>query len=47
MPQVVSKLTPIESEVLPPHVLVIFHIDKRHDVKEIMHLYPDEMLSVC
>ncbi|XP_073953111.1 uncharacterized protein isoform X2 [Choristoneura fumiferana] len=45
-PKVVSQLTSIESEHLPPHVLVMFHIDKRHDVKEIMTLYPDEMLSV-
>ncbi|XP_063831029.1 uncharacterized protein LOC135080272 [Ostrinia nubilalis] len=44
-PKIVQEATPIESEHLPPHVLVIFNIDKRYDVQEIMMQYKDEMLN--
>nr|XP_032524552.1 WD repeat-containing protein 87-like isoform X2 [Danaus plexippus plexippus] len=44
-PKIVSQITPIESEFLPPHVLVMFTIEKRHDVKDIMDQFPDEILN--
>ncbi|CAF4788006.1 unnamed protein product [Pieris macdunnoughi] len=44
-PKIVLELTPIESEHLPPHVLVMFSIDKRLDVKEVMDTFPDEILN--
>ncbi|XP_038211388.1 uncharacterized protein LOC119831890 [Zerene cesonia] len=44
-PKIVSELATIESEFLPPHVLVMFSIDKRQDVKEIMDQYPEDILN--
>ncbi|KAL0869567.1 hypothetical protein ABMA27_005833 [Loxostege sticticalis] len=44
-PKVVQAITTIETEHIPPHVLVIFHIDKRHDVQEIIQQYKDEMIN--
>ncbi|CAH2098683.1 unnamed protein product [Euphydryas editha] len=44
-PKVVEQITPIESEYLPPHVLVMFSIDKRHEVKEVMEQFPGEILN--
>ncbi|KAF9820467.1 hypothetical protein SFRURICE_009886 [Spodoptera frugiperda] len=36
----------IETEYLPPHVLVIFAIDKRHDVQEVVKQYTSEILNM-
>ncbi|CAK1553088.1 unnamed protein product [Leptosia nina] len=44
-PKIVSEQAPIESEHLPPHVLVMFAIDKRQDVKEVMEQFPDEIIN--
>ncbi|XP_050357836.1 uncharacterized protein LOC126778391 [Nymphalis io] len=44
-PKIVSQITPIESEYLPPHVLVMFGIDKRHEVKEVMEQFRSEILN--
>ncbi|CAG9795502.1 unnamed protein product [Diatraea saccharalis] len=44
-PKIVQELVPIESEFLPPHVLVMFSADKRHDVQEIINQFPDEILN--
>ncbi|XP_047541246.1 uncharacterized protein LOC125074066 [Vanessa atalanta] len=44
-PKIVSQITPIESEYLPPHVLVMFSIDKRHEVKEVIEQFPGEILN--
>ncbi|XP_053624369.1 uncharacterized protein LOC128683125 isoform X2 [Plodia interpunctella] len=44
-PKVVKELATIESEYLPPHVLVIFHIDKRGEVQEVMTQYPEDILA--
>ncbi|CAH0718438.1 unnamed protein product, partial [Brenthis ino] len=44
-PKVVSKITQIESEYLPPHVLVMFTIDKRHEVKQVIEQFPGEVLN--
>ncbi|XP_075981296.1 uncharacterized protein LOC142979943 isoform X1 [Anticarsia gemmatalis] len=46
-PKHVLELAPvIETEYLPPHVLVMFSVDKRHDVKEIVDQYKPEMLNM-
>lgn len=39
-------MTEIESEHLPPHVLVMFSVDKRQDVQDVMNQYADEILAV-
>ncbi|XP_045781120.1 uncharacterized protein LOC123878099 [Maniola jurtina] len=44
-PKVVSRIAPIESEHLPSHVLVMFSVDKRHEVKEIMSQFPGEVIN--
>ncbi|VVC95828.1 unnamed protein product [Leptidea sinapis] len=44
-PKVVAELTTIESEFLPPHVLVMFHVDKRQEVQEVMQQFPEEILN--
>lgn len=44
--QAISQITSIESEFLPPHVLVMFPVDKRHDVKEIMDQFPIDVINV-
>ncbi|KAG6465006.1 calponin homology domain-containing protein DDB_G0272472 isoform X2 [Manduca sexta] len=44
-PKMVQENTTIESEHLPPHVLVMFNIDKRHEVQELMAQYADEILA--
>ncbi|KAH9641509.1 hypothetical protein HF086_017845 [Spodoptera exigua] len=44
--QVMDLATVIETEYLPPHVLVIFTIDKRHDVQEVTKQYPSEILNM-
>ncbi|CAB3251038.1 unnamed protein product [Arctia plantaginis] len=36
----------IETEFLPPHVLIMFPIDKRHDIKEVMDQYASEILNI-
>ncbi|KAJ8718122.1 hypothetical protein PYW07_006052 [Mythimna separata] len=36
----------IETEFLPPHILVIFPIDKRYDVKEVISNFPGEILNM-
>ncbi|XP_060809856.1 golgin subfamily A member 6-like protein 6 isoform X2 [Amyelois transitella] len=44
-PKIVQELATIESEYLPPHVLVMFPIDKRQEVQEVIAQYPDEILA--
>ncbi|XP_012544176.2 uncharacterized protein LOC114240060 [Bombyx mandarina] len=44
-PKVVQEVTEIESEHLPPHVLVMFSVDKRQDVQDVMNQYADEILA--
>ncbi|KOB72654.1 Uncharacterized protein OBRU01_11964 [Operophtera brumata] len=45
-PKVVKEMAKIESEFLPPHVLVMFHIEKRADVRDIVKQYTDEILAL-
>ncbi|XP_049700746.1 uncharacterized protein LOC110380930 isoform X1 [Helicoverpa armigera] len=44
--QVADLAEVIETEYLPPHVLVIFPIDKRYDVQEVVNLYSSEILNM-
>ncbi|XP_050550734.1 thioredoxin domain-containing protein 3 homolog [Spodoptera frugiperda] len=44
--QVTALAETIETEYLPPHVLVIFAIDKRHDVQEVVKQYTSEILNM-
>ncbi|KAJ8717478.1 hypothetical protein PYW08_005877 [Mythimna loreyi] len=36
----------IETEYLPPHILMIFPIDKRYDVQEVISNFPSEILNM-
>ncbi|XP_047996817.1 uncharacterized protein LOC125234570 isoform X2 [Leguminivora glycinivorella] len=45
-PKVIAAMTKIETEHLPPHTLVLFPIDKREGVKEIVDQYKDEILNL-
>uniref|UniRef100_A0A2A4K459 DUF4746 domain-containing protein n=1 Tax=Heliothis virescens TaxID=7102 RepID=A0A2A4K459_HELVI len=44
--QVADLAEVIETEYLPPHVLVIFTIDKRYDVQEVVNMYSSEILNM-
>ncbi|KAJ0173935.1 hypothetical protein K1T71_010081 [Dendrolimus kikuchii] len=44
-PKAVLERAPIESEYLPPHVLVMFIVEKRHLVQDIINQYKDEILA--
>ncbi|XP_059059590.1 uncharacterized protein LOC131852870 [Achroia grisella] len=43
--KLVQDMAPIETEHLPPHVLVMFTVDKRYDVQDIIHQFPHEILA--
>ncbi|XP_059059947.1 uncharacterized protein LOC131853145 [Achroia grisella] len=38
-------MAPIETEHLPPHVLVMFTVEKRYDVQDIINQFPHEILA--
>ncbi|CAH2042693.1 unnamed protein product, partial [Iphiclides podalirius] len=44
-PKVIEAITPLESEHLPPHVLVMFNVDKRHEVRDAMQQFPNDILQ--
>lgn len=44
--QVVQQITTLESEHLPPHVLVMFSVDKRHEVRDAMKQFPGDIIQV-
>ncbi|KAL4702807.1 hypothetical protein ACJJTC_010648 [Scirpophaga incertulas] len=44
-PKIVQEHAPIESEHLPPHALVMFPVEKRDEVKEIIEQFPDEVIN--
>ncbi|XP_045537555.1 thioredoxin domain-containing protein 3 homolog [Papilio machaon] len=44
-PKVVQQITTLETEHLPPHVLVIFSVDKRHEVRDAMKQFPGEIIQ--
>ncbi|CAH1640461.1 unnamed protein product [Spodoptera littoralis] len=44
--QVTTLAEKIETEYLPPHVLVIFPIDKRYDVQDVVKQYSSEILNM-
>ncbi|XP_068620527.1 uncharacterized protein [Battus philenor] len=44
-PKIVTEITTLESEHLPPHVLVMFSVDKRYDVREAMKQFHEEILQ--
>ncbi|CAG5043069.1 unnamed protein product [Parnassius apollo] len=48
-PKLIQDITAsqLESEFLPPHVLVMFPIDKRHEVREAMQQFPADVLYVA
>ncbi|GBP90279.1 Thioredoxin domain-containing protein 6 [Eumeta japonica] len=43
---IVLELAPIESEFLPPHMLMMFAVDKRHEIGEIINQFADDVLNV-
>ncbi|CAK1584877.1 unnamed protein product [Parnassius mnemosyne] len=47
-PKMIQEITALEleSEYLPPHVLVMFTIDKRHEVREAMQQFATDVLHV-
>ncbi|XP_052755972.1 uncharacterized protein LOC113521793 [Galleria mellonella] len=44
-PKLVQDLAPMETEHLPPHVLVMFSVDKRHEVQDVINQFPQEILA--
>ncbi|KAM3959248.1 uncharacterized protein ACR2FA_006674 [Aphomia sociella] len=43
--KLVQVMAPIETEHLPPHVLVMFSVDKRYEVLDIVSQFPQEILA--
>ncbi|XP_048483516.1 neurofilament medium polypeptide isoform X3 [Plutella xylostella] len=45
-PKYISRIAPIESEKLPPHVLVMFPVERRAELQDLLETYKDEILNI-